>query len=102
MPVSVNDVRHVATLARLELSDEGAAAMTRDLNTILAHMEVLERVKTSGVTEASTHGAVGMRLHGDHGPSTPLAEPAESFAPEMRAGLLLVPRLATHEDAETP
>ena len=29
----------------------------------------------------------------------PLARAREEFAPEMRDGFLLVPRLATHEDA---
>jgi hypothetical protein len=33
------------------------------------------------------------------GTSVPLAVPREAFAPEMRDGFFLVPRLATHEDA---
>jgi aspartyl-tRNA(Asn)/glutamyl-tRNA(Gln) amidotransferase subunit C len=101
MSVSVDDVRHVAMLARLALSDERAAEMTKDLNTILGHMEVLQRVDTSGVAEAAVPGNESMWLDGDRGASTPLAEPPQSFAPEMRAGLFLVPRLATHEDSET-
>jgi hypothetical protein len=32
------------------------------------------------------------------GLAIPLAVPRESFAPEMRDGFFLVPRLATHED----
>jgi aspartyl-tRNA(Asn)/glutamyl-tRNA(Gln) amidotransferase subunit C len=98
-PVSVADVRHVAALARLGLTDERAEALTRDLNTILEHMEVLGRVDTGGVTEASASGAA-MPLRPDSGPAIPLIEPPASFAPAMRDGLLQVPRLATHEQAE--
>jgi len=109
--VSVDDVRHVAMLARLGLTDQRARELTQDLNTILEHMDVLSRVDTRGVNEASAFGAVaavpgeeggergGMRLREDKGPPIPLAEPPEAFAPEMRAGFFIVPRLSTHEDA---
>jgi aspartyl-tRNA(Asn)/glutamyl-tRNA(Gln) amidotransferase subunit C len=99
--VSVEDVRHVAALARLGLTEERARELTRDLNTILEHMDVLSRVDTKGVEEASGVGAAGMRLRKDHGPAIPLAEPPEAFAPEMRDGFFIVPRLSTHEDPET-
>ncbi|MEX2177567.1 MAG: Asp-tRNA(Asn)/Glu-tRNA(Gln) amidotransferase subunit GatC [Gemmatimonadaceae bacterium] len=100
--VSVQDVRHVAGLARLGLTDERAAELTRDLNTILEHMEVLSRVDTEGVAEAAGVGAAGMRLREDTRAPIPLEEPPSAFAPEMRHGFLLVPRLATHEDAQEP
>jgi aspartyl-tRNA(Asn)/glutamyl-tRNA(Gln) amidotransferase subunit C len=40
-----------------------------------------------------------MPLRADGGPPYPLAHPRETFAPEMRDGFFLVPRLSTHEDA---
>lgn len=98
--VSLADVRHVALLARLGLTDDAARALTHDLNTILGHMEVLARVETSGVAEY-TASAHGMPLRDDHGPSVPLERSPASFAPAMRDGLFLVPRLATHEDPES-
>ena len=97
-PVSVADVRHVALLARLGLSDERAQALTRELNTILEHMEALARINTDGVVEYSAIDA-GMRLRDDKGPAIAMARGPADFAPEARDGLLLVPRLATHEDA---
>jgi aspartyl-tRNA(Asn)/glutamyl-tRNA(Gln) amidotransferase subunit C len=97
--ISVQDVRHVAMLARLGLSDERAHALTQDLNTILDHMDVLSRVNTTGVEDAAGDGAA-MRLRDDHGPPTPLLEPPAAFAPEIRDGFFVVPRLATHEDPE--
>ena len=97
-PVSVADVRHVALLARLGLSDERAQALTRELNTILEHMEALARINTDGVAEYSAIDA-GMRLREDSGPPVSMDSGPTSFAPQARDGLLLVPRLATHEDA---
>jgi aspartyl-tRNA(Asn)/glutamyl-tRNA(Gln) amidotransferase subunit C len=97
--VSLDEVRHVARLARLGLTEEQVSAVAHDLNTILEHMDVLSRVDTQGVPEY-TAAATAMSLRVDHGPGIPLAAPAESFAPEMRDGFFIVPRLATHEDAE--
>ena len=98
--VTIADVRQVAALARLGLTDERAEALTRDLNTILEHMEVLGRVDTAGVQEA-TAPAAPMRRCADSGPSVPLAEPLETIAPAMKDGLLQVPRLSTHEQVES-
>jgi len=100
-PVTIADVRHVASLARLGLSDERADVLTRDLNTILEHMAVLGGVDTSGVAEATTASGTGMPLRPDGGAPIPLLEPPAAFAPAMRDGLLQVPRLATHEQAES-
>ena len=50
--VSIDDVRHVAMLARLGLTDEHARELAKDLNTILEHMDVLSQVDTTGVDEA--------------------------------------------------
>ena len=100
MAVTVDDVRHVAALARLGLTDERTRALVTDLNTILEHIDALSRVNTTGVAETAAAGTAGMRVRDDEGPPIPLAMPPDSFAPEMREGFLLVPRLSTHEDAE--
>lgn len=98
--VSADDVRHVARLARLGITDAAAHALARDLSTILEHMEILAAVDTEAVAQAAGVGAAGMRLDPDHGPPLPLAEPPESFAPAMRDGFFLVPRLASHGNTE--
>lgn len=98
MAVTIDDVRHIASLARLGLTEERAQALVAELNTILRHMDVLARVDTSGVEPVAGVGAAGAPLRPDHGPSTPLDQPIETFAPRTRDGFFLVPRLATHED----
>ena len=101
MSVSDADVRHIATLARLGLEPARIPTIVAELNGILAHMEVLAKVDTSAVGAVTGVGPAGTPLRVDGGNQIPLARPRESFAPAMRDGLLLVPRLATHEDADT-
>ena len=101
MAISIDDVRHIASLARLAISDERAAATVGELNTILAHMDALSTVDTSGVEEAIGVGARGTPVRGDSGPPIPLAVGFDAFAPSYRDGFLLVPRLASHESTET-
>ena len=99
MAVTRQDVLHVASLARLALDDDTVDRLVGQLNGILEHMDVLQKVDTSGVTAVEGVGDAGMPLRTDAGPPYPLAHAREEFAPEMRDGFLLVPRLATHEDA---
>ena len=97
--VSEDEVRHVAALARLGLDPERIPTIAAELNGILAHMDVLSRIDTSSVGPVTGVGAAGTPLRVDGGNQIPLARPREAFAPAMRDGFLLVPRLATHEDA---
>lgn len=98
--VTADDVRHVASLARLGIDEARVLSLARELNTILDHMRVLREVNTDGIEEAVAVGASGMRLRPDQPPPIQLDEPPERFAAEMRAGFFIVPRLATHGDAE--
>ncbi len=98
MAVSLDDVRHIAGLARLGLTDQRAHELVAELNTILGHMDVLSRVDTSQVAGAGA--GAGMPLREDAGPADPLDRRPEAFAPSVRDGFFLVPRLATHETGE--
>ncbi|MBA3891758.1 MAG: Asp-tRNA(Asn)/Glu-tRNA(Gln) amidotransferase subunit GatC [Gemmatimonadaceae bacterium] len=101
MAVTIDDVRHVAALARLGLTDDRATALVGELNGILGHMAALEAVDTTGLAEVIGVGATGTPLREDRGGrSDALAVAPHAFAPEMRDGLLIVPRLATHESTE--
>lgn len=100
MAVTLDDVRHIAALARLGLTDERARSLVAELNTILQHMDVLSKVDTSDIEAVDGIGAAGLPLRPDVGPPIPLARDRETFAPRMRDGFFLVPRLSTHEDPE--
>jgi aspartyl-tRNA(Asn)/glutamyl-tRNA(Gln) amidotransferase subunit C len=98
--VTIDDVRHIASLARLGLTEPRAAAIVNELNTILGHMDALGKVDTAGVQEAIGVGAEGLPVRADAGPPFPLARSHDAFAPSLRDGFFLVPRLSTHESTE--
>jgi aspartyl-tRNA(Asn)/glutamyl-tRNA(Gln) amidotransferase subunit C len=98
--VTLDDVRHIAALARLGLTDERAASLVAELNTILEHMDVLSKVDTTAIEPVTGIGAASLPLRPDVGPQIPLSREREAFAPSMRDGFFLVPRLSTHEDPE--
>jgi aspartyl-tRNA(Asn)/glutamyl-tRNA(Gln) amidotransferase subunit C len=94
MSVSRDDVRRIAALARIGVHEERLDALAKELDGIIAHMEVLSKVEQP----ANVPLQAPMPLAADEGPSVPLDRPRESFAPKTRDGFFLVPRLATHDD----
>jgi len=108
--ISRDDVRHIAGLARLGVSDERVDTLVRELNGILAHMDELQRVESAGAAAEAEALRSGMPLRADEGPSVTLERPVARIAPVTRTldgalmpamidGFFLVPRLSTHEDA---
>ena len=108
--ISRDDVRHIAGLARLGVPDDRLDTLVRELNGILAHMQVLQQVQSSGASVEAEALRTGMPLRADEGPSVTLERPISAIAPATRTldgapmpavidGFFLVPRLATHEDA---
>lgn len=49
MQIQREDVDHVANLARLSLTEEEREKMTRELNSILGHVDKLNQLDTEGV-----------------------------------------------------
>jgi len=110
MAVTRDDVRHIAGLARLGVPAERLDTLVSELNGILAHMEVLQKVRSEGAAFDADAARHGMPLSADAGPSVSLERPIADIAPPTRAldgaampavvdGFFLVPRLSTHEDA---
>ena len=97
MAVSFDDVRHIAALARLGVTDDQLPVLAKELSGILSHMDVLQGVAVD--TDATDAPVAGMPLRADGGAQYTLDHPRESFAPSLRDGFFLVPRLASHEDA---
>ena len=98
MAVTREDVLHIADLARLGVDAARADALTRELSAILEHMEVLSQVDTSQIALAAGVGSGGTPLRPDDRVAPLMEGTLESFAPSMRDGFFIVPRLATHED----
>ncbi len=51
MSISDQDMKHLKTLARLELSPEESERLKDDLNSILSYFEQLQALDTEGVEE---------------------------------------------------
>ena len=98
MAVTREDVLHIAELARLGVDTARAEELTKELSAILAHMDVLSQIDTTSVPTTAGSGSGGTPLRPDVGVSPLMKGTLESFAPSMRDGFFIVPRLATHED----
>jgi aspartyl-tRNA(Asn)/glutamyl-tRNA(Gln) amidotransferase subunit C len=99
MAVSRDDVRHIADLARIGVPHGRLDALVQELNGILHHMDELQRVPSAGAADRAQDARAGMPLRPDTPPGVALTRAKEEFAPKMKLGFFLVPRLATHEDA---
>ena len=99
MAVTRDDVLHIAELARLGVDGQRADELTNELSAILAHMEVLSQVDTSSVPSVQHVESGGTPLRSDTSTPALMEKTLESFAPVMRDGFFIVPRLATHEDS---
>ncbi len=98
MSISESDVRHIAALARVGVDESRIPTLVAELNGILAHMDVLQRVELSPAAADGT-SEQGMPLAADVLGAVPLLRERATFAPAMRDGFFLVPRLATHDAA---
>ena len=99
MPVTREDVLHIAELARLGVDAPRADELTKELSAILSHMEVLSQVDTATVPTTAGVAAGGTPLRPDVGVPALMSGTLAPFAPKMRDGFFIVPRLATHEDS---
>lgn len=54
MAISEEQVRHVALLARLALTDDQVVALREDLNSVLGHIDTIQQLDLEGV-EPTAH-----------------------------------------------
>jgi len=91
--VSREDVRRIARLARIRVSDEEADALARELGAVLGYVELLGSLDTSGVEATATVIPLATPMRADE-PSEPLApEIAVMNAPAADGSAFAVPRV---------
>jgi aspartyl-tRNA(Asn)/glutamyl-tRNA(Gln) amidotransferase subunit C len=91
MPLSRDQVLHVAKLARLELTEEEIGVMAEELSDVLGHIETIAELDLEGVPPTSHVVAVENALRADEiRPSLP-PEIALQSAPEPDMGGFRVP-----------
>ena len=89
------DVRYVANLARLELSDAEVAEFQPQLEAIVGYMETLAQLDVSGIDENAHSTPVFGRMRDDvpHPSLTP--EAVLQNAPDQAQGQIRVPKVVT-------
>jgi aspartyl-tRNA(Asn)/glutamyl-tRNA(Gln) amidotransferase subunit C len=93
MPLSLEEVRHIAELARIGISEAEAAAVQAQLNDIFELIGRMQKVDTEGVEPMSHAQGSTLRLRDDEVTETDRRELYQSVAPQKDAGLYLVPKV---------
>ncbi len=93
MALTPEEVRKVAALARLHLSDEELAIQTRHINDLVARFQKLQELDVEGI-EPTSHSIPVYNVLREDVERPPL--PREAIlanAPEARDGFFIVPRI---------
>jgi aspartyl-tRNA(Asn)/glutamyl-tRNA(Gln) amidotransferase subunit C len=93
MSLSHDDVRKIAHLARLAVSDADVDAYARNLSSILEFVEQMEAVDTDHVTPMAHPQDTAQRMRDDRVTEADQREKFQSVAPAVEAGLYLVPKV---------
>lgn len=93
MSLSLEDVKRLTNLARIELSEEEARATLAQLSEIFGLIQKMQAVDASEITPMSHAQDVGQRLRPDLVTENDQRELYQSVAPQVEAGLYLVPRV---------
>ena len=91
--LSLDEIRRIGDLARLELAPPEIAAMQQELNGILQLVDQMAAVDTEGVEPMSHPQAASQRLREDVVTEADQRERFQAIAPQVEDGLYLVPKV---------
>jgi aspartyl-tRNA(Asn)/glutamyl-tRNA(Gln) amidotransferase subunit C len=93
MSLNSADIKRIAHLARIEVSDTEAEATLTKLTGILGLIEQMQAVDTKGIVPMSHSQDVTQRLRDDVVTETNQRKLFQSIAPAVEGGLYLVPKV---------
>ncbi|WP_228894961.1 Asp-tRNA(Asn)/Glu-tRNA(Gln) amidotransferase subunit GatC [Pseudoduganella aquatica] len=97
MSLTLSDVKRIANLAQLEMSETQAGTALEQLNGIFALAEQMQAVDTAGVAPLShplaAHMNITLRLREDVATEPNRREHYQKVAPKTEDGLYLVPKV---------
>ncbi len=93
MSLSLDDIKRVANLACIEISEAEAATALVHLSGIFGLIEQMQAVDTSAIEPMSHAQDVVQRLRDDTVTESDQRELFQSTAPKTEAGLYLVPKV---------
>ena len=93
MSVNTDQVRHIARLARIKMSDEEVEALVPELNNILGWIEQLQEVDVSGVEPMTAVIPNRLRLRRDEVTDGGMRDAVLANAPNAEHGFFAVPKV---------
>ena len=93
MSLTPEDVKKIAHLARLNLSEADIAMYTPQLSHILQFIEQMNQTDTSNIEPIAHSLDVSQRLRADKVTEENLRDKFQDIAPQVEAGLYLVPKV---------
>lgn len=93
MSLDREQVRKIAHLARLHITEQEVDAYAETLSRILSLIEQMNAVDTTGVMPMAHPNEAGLRLREDAVTETNQREKFQKIAPAVEAGLYLVPKV---------
>ena len=93
MALSIDDIKKIAHLARIEVSDAEAQSTLTKLTGIMGLIEQMQAVDTAGILPMSHSQDVVQRLREDVITKENLREEFQKNAPAVADGLYLVPKV---------
>jgi aspartyl-tRNA(Asn)/glutamyl-tRNA(Gln) amidotransferase subunit C len=100
MSVSDDEVRKIARLAELDVSDEALPVLAEQMSRILEYVAQINAVPASEGVKPFVPGPDAVRFRPDEVKPAPLAFGPAEFAPAFKDGFFLVPKLGAFEEAE--
>ena len=91
MSLSLDEVKRIAHLARIAVTEEEASSYLSQLNGIFGLIGEMQAVDTQGVEPMAHAQDVMLRLRSDVVTESDQHELFQSIAPQVEAGLYLVP-----------
>jgi aspartyl-tRNA(Asn)/glutamyl-tRNA(Gln) amidotransferase subunit C len=91
--ISLEQVRHVARLARLELSPTDEERLRADMDEMLAYVDKLNELDTKDVAPTTQVGEAGMPMRDDVVTNGPAAEAMLANAPSRDRDYFKVPKI---------
>lgn len=93
MSLSIDDVRRIAKLARIAVTNDELAATQQQLNRIFGLIEEMRAVDTTGIAPMAHAQDVMLRLREDVATTPDRRADFQAVAPSVEAGLYLVPKV---------
>jgi aspartyl-tRNA(Asn)/glutamyl-tRNA(Gln) amidotransferase subunit C len=91
--ITIEQVRHVARLARLELSPAAEQSLQSDLSAILGYVDKLNELDTDNVEPTTQVGEPGTQMREDEVTNRPAPDEMLANAPARSRNFFKVPKI---------